>query len=169
MKPSLVKGSLRSFHANLGEGTLNPKTLKSFHAAFSFWGSVPTTRGKGGGPQDLYVLRRLADVVQPLIRRFTADETEPRLRKWRVGQLEHWVRVKVVVGAPKWQEGLLFVSFENGQRVNNLKNKRWTSSKNTTPAEKSPTCKLPRALWKTQLGFQWPGSLVSRVIQGATY
>ena len=29
--------------------------------------------------QDLYVLRRLADVVQPLIRRFTADETEPGL------------------------------------------------------------------------------------------
>lgn len=29
--------------------------------------------------QDLYVLRRLADVVQPLIRRFTADETDEKM------------------------------------------------------------------------------------------
>ena len=33
--------------------------------------------------QDLYVLRRLADVVQPLIRRFTADETVGKPNKKR--------------------------------------------------------------------------------------
>ncbi|CAL1141717.1 unnamed protein product [Cladocopium goreaui] len=40
--------------------------------------------------KDLYVLRRLADVVQPLIRRFTADETDPR-RRTRQGKRDDYI------------------------------------------------------------------------------